>query len=232
LRREAAALGLAWHPNVVEVFEDGYLPDGTCFLVMERLHGESLAKRLHRVGPLPPSTLLPIALQMCDALGAVHAAGIVHRDLKPSNIFLEQVPNERGEQTDHVKVLDFGVARVEWAETRLTNANAPLGTQGYMSPEQEQGLEIDHRSDIFALGAVIYECLTGEPPPLSPASLWTGERGADSGVHRASVEIPDVWQALIRRAMAPLPQQRFADSRAMREALVQLGREPDQSATA
>jgi serine/threonine-protein kinase len=232
LRREAAALGLAWHPNVVEVFEDGYLPDGTCFLVMERLHGESLANRLRRVGPLTPSTLLPIALQMCDALGAVHAAGIVHRDLKPSNIFIEQVPNERGEQTDHVKVLDFGVARVEWAETRLTNANAPLGTQGYMSPEQEQGLEIDHRSDIFALGAVIYECLSGEPPPLSPGSLWTGERGADSGVHRASVEIPDAWQSLIRRAMSAVPQQRFADSRAMREALVQLGRVPDRSATA
>jgi eukaryotic-like serine/threonine-protein kinase len=232
LRREAAALGLAWHPNVVEVFEDGYLPDGTCFLVMERLHGESLAKRLHRVGPLPPTTLLPIALQMCDALGAVHAAGIVHRDLKPSNIFIEQLDGDAGKTVDHVKVLDFGVARVEWAETRLTNANAPLGTQGYMSPEQEQGLEIDHRSDIFALGAVIYECLTGEPPPLSPGSLWTGERGADSGVHRASIDIPDAWRALIQRAMAPLPQKRFADSRAMREALVQLGREPEKSASA
>jgi serine/threonine-protein kinase len=231
LRREAAALGLAWHPNVVEVFEDGYLPDGTCFLVMERLHGESLATRLHRLGPLPPSTLLPLALQMCDALGAVHAAGIVHRDLKPSNIFLEQIPDEQGQQIDHVKLLDFGVARVEWAETRLTNANAPLGTQGYMSPEQEQGLEIDHRSDIFALGAVIYECLAGEPPPLSPGSLWTGERGADSGVHRASVDIPDPWRVLIQRAMSPLPQQRFADSRAMREALVQLGRQSDHSAT-
>ena len=232
LRREAAALGLAWHPNVVEVFEDGYLPDGTCFLVMERLHGESLAKRLHRVGPLPPSTLLPLALQMCDALGAVHAAGIVHRDLKPSNIFLEQLSDESGKALDHVKLLDFGVARVEWAETRLTNANAPLGTQGYMSPEQEQGLEIDHRSDLFALGSVIYECLTGEPPPLSPASLWTGERGADSGVHRASVDIPDAWRALIQRAMAPLPQHRFADSRAMREALVQLGQKLDHSAIA
>ncbi|HEX2873088.1 MAG TPA: serine/threonine-protein kinase [Polyangiaceae bacterium] len=232
LRREAAALGLAWHPNVVEVFEDGYLPDGTCYLVMERLHGESLAKRLHRVGPLPPSTLLPMALQMCDALGAVHAAGIVHRDIKPSNIFLELLQSEQGQQTDHVKLLDFGVARVEWAETRLTNANAPLGTRGYMSPEQEQGLEIDHRADIFALGSVLYECLTGEPPPLSPASLWTGERGADSGVHRASVDIPDPWRVLIQRAMAPLPQQRFADSRALREALVQLGREAEHSAIA
>lgn len=232
LRREAAALGLAWHPNVVEVFEDGYLPDGTCYLVMERLHGESLAKRLHRVGPLPPSALLPMALQMCDALGAVHAAGIVHRDLKPSNIFLEQVRGERGEEHDHVKLLDFGVARVEWAETRLTNANSPLGTRGYMSPEQEQGLEIDHRSDIFALGSVLYECLTGETPPLSPASLWSGERGTDSGVHRASVDIPRGWRVLIQRAMAPLPQQRFADSRALREALVQLGRDPKQIASA
>lgn len=233
LRREAAALGLAWHPNVVEVFEDGYLPDGTCFLVMERLHGESLATRLHRVGALTPSSLLPLALQMCDALGAVHAAGIVHRDLKPSNIFLEQLTSDKGQPVDHVKLLDFGVARVEWAETRLTNANAPLGTQGYMSPEQEQGMEIDHRSDIFALGSVIYECLTGEPPPLSPASLWSGERGTDSGVHRASIDIPDAWRTLIRRAMAPLPQQRFADSRAMRDALVALGRdEPDRSASA
>lgn len=229
LRREAAALGLAWHPNVVEVFEDGYLPDGTCYLVMERLHGESLAKRLHRVGPLPPSTLLPLALQMCDALGAVHAAGIVHRDIKPSNIFLEQLQGEQGQPHDHVKLLDFGVARVEWAETRLTNANSPLGTRGYMSPEQEQGLEIDHRSDIFALGSVLYECLTGEPPPLSPSSLWSGERGADSGVHRASVDIPETWRALIQRAMSPLPQQRYADSRALREALVSLGREPNES---
>ena len=101
-----------------------------------------------------------------------------------------------------------------------------------MSPEQEQGLEIDHRSDIFAFGSVIYECLTGEPPPLSPASLWTGERGADSGVHRASVEIPEAWRRLIQRAMSPLPQQRFADSRAMRDALMQLGQKPPESASA
>src|SRR3954468_12625100 len=157
-----------------------------------------------------------MALQMCDALGAVHAAGIVHRDIKPSNIFLELLHGEDGAEIDHVKLLDFGVARVEWAETRLTNANSPLGTRGYMSPEQEQGLEIDHRSDIFALGSVIYECLTGELPPLSPASLWTGAPGADGGVHRASTDIPEPGRALTNPAMSPLPQQRFADSRAMR----------------
>jgi serine/threonine-protein kinase len=96
LRREAAALGLAWHPNVVEVYDDGHLNDGTSFLVMERLYGESLAVRLKRVGTIEPAVLLPIALQVCDALEAVHAAGIVHRDLKPSNIFLAIVrdPND------------------------------------------------------------------------------------------------------------------------------------------
>ncbi len=88
LRREASALGLAWHPNVVELFDDGQLPDGTSYLVMERLHGEPLSARLKARALLPPAELLPIAIQVCDALGAVHAAGVIPRDLKPSNILL------------------------------------------------------------------------------------------------------------------------------------------------
>jgi serine/threonine-protein kinase len=230
LRREAAALGLAWHPNVVEVYEDGHLADGTSFLVMERLYGESLAVRLKRVGSLTPETVLPLALQVCDALGAVHAAGIVHRDLKPSNIFLsrdESSPHGFGStQGERVKLLDFGVARVEWAETRLTNANAPLGTPGYMSPEQEQGLEIDHRSDLFALGGVLYECLSGMPPPFRSSDLWDRRQDdadmARSGVQRALQSIPSDFRTIIERAMSPLARDRYADARAMREALVEL----------
>jgi len=227
LRREAAALGLAWHPNVVEVYEDGHLPDGTSYLVMERLHGESLAERLHRVGAMTPEELLPIALQLCDALGAVHAAGIVHRDVKPSNIFLAQEP---GKLVPHVKVLDFGIARVEWAETRLTNANAPLGTPGYMSPEQEQGEEIDQRSDLFAMGGVLYECLTGFAPPLKPSELWTtppaAEAGSEteSGVQRALRKIPPDFLVVIEKAMSPLARDRFPDARSLRDALLELGR--------
>ncbi len=224
LRREAAALGLAWHPNVVEVYEDGHLPDGTSYLVMERLHGESLAERLRREGAISPEELLPLALQLCDALGAVHAAGIVHRDVKPSNIFLAR---EVGSATPRVKVLDFGIARVEWAETRLTNANAPLGTPGYMSPEQEQGQEIDHRSDLFGLGGVLYECLTGIAPPLRPSELWqrhAAASGAESGVQRALQSIPGDFRAVIERAMSPLPRERFADARAVRDALLELGK--------
>jgi len=227
LRREAAALGLAWHPNVVEVYEDGHLPDGTSYLVMERLHGESLAERLRRVGAMTPAELLPVALQLCDALGAVHAAGIVHRDLKPSNIFLAQVP---GNPVPHVKVLDFGIARVEWAETRLTNANAPLGTPGYMSPEQEQGEEIDQRSDLFGMGGVLYECLTGFAPPLKSSELWTSppvpeiESETESGVQRALRKIPPDFLVVIEKAMSPLPRDRFADARGLRDALLEVGR--------
>lgn len=225
LRREAAALGLAWHPNVVEVYEDGHLPDGTSYLVMERLHGETLAERLRRVGALTTDELMPIALQLCDALGAVHAAGIIHRDVKPSNIFLAE---DSSGSAAHVKVLDFGVARVEWAETRLTNANAPLGTPGYMSPEQEQGQEIDQRSDLFGMGGVLYECLTGFAPPLRPSELWVArdpdaDGGSESGVQRALRGMPADFRVVVERAMAPLPRDRFADARALREALVELG---------
>jgi len=224
LRREAAALGLAWHPNVVEVYEDGVLPDGTSYLVMERLHGESLAERLRRIGALTPEELMPIALQLCDAMGAVHAAGIVHRDVKPSNIFLAQEP---GNPLPHVKVLDFGIARVEWAETRLTNANAPLGTPGYMSPEQEQGQEIDQRSDLYGVGGVLYECLTGFAPPLKSSELWAREdqeADSESGVQRALRAIPPEFLVLIEKAMAPLPRDRFSDARALRDALLEIGR--------
>jgi serine/threonine-protein kinase len=176
------------------------------------------------LGALTPEELMPIALQLCDALGAVHAAGIVHRDVKPSNIFLAK---EAGSNAVRVKVLDFGIARVEWAETRLTNANAPLGTPGYMSPEQEQGQEIDHRSDLFGLGGVLYECLTGIAPPLHASELWerdTSEADTASGVQRALHTIPEDFRAVIERAMAALPRERFSDARAVRDALLELGK--------
>ncbi len=243
LRREAAALGLAWHPNVVEVYDDGHLLDGTSFLVMERLYGESLAARLKRCGTFTPAILLPIALQVCDALEAVHAAGIVHRDLKPSNIFLatirepgdstgEILPNSLQVEDERVKLLDFGIARVEWAETRLTNAGAPLGTPGYMSPEQEQGLEIDARSDLFALGSILFECLTGRAPPLTSAEFRSEPKGldADSAVQVALKAIPDGWRQVVEKATDPLPRNRYPDSRAMREALVGLGIDRDRKA--
>jgi serine/threonine-protein kinase len=228
LRREAEALGLSWHPNVVEVIDHGLLPDGTSYLVMELLHGESLHARLKTKGRLTPVEVLPVAMQVCDALVAVHAAGVVHRDLKPSNIFLA-VDRDDPAGPMRVKLLDFGIARVEWEETRITNMGAPLGTVGYMSPEQETGGEVDARSDIFALGAVLYECLVGEPPPpLAPSGVTRTSPGApiqsflsrfDWNSKKVSNLVPPAWRAVIEHAMAPLPDERFQDARAFAAAL-------------
>jgi serine/threonine-protein kinase len=162
----------------------------------------------------------------------VHAAGVIHRDVKPSNIFIVQADAGQSEQ---VKLIDFGIARVEWAETRLTNMGSPLGTPGYMSPEQEHGEEIDARSDLFALGAVIYECLVGHPPPTAVSGSYSIAPGVQPALPPSlpapAPSIPAAWLKVISRAMAPLPQERYADARAMRDALVRLAQaEPSDAA--
>jgi serine/threonine-protein kinase len=224
LRREAEALGLSWHPNVVEVIDEGHLADGTSYLVMELLRGESLAARLRSKTRLTPRELLPIAMQVCDALAAVHAAGVVHRDVKPSNVFLA-VDRDDPAGPERVKLLDFGIARVEWEETRITNTGGPLGTPGYMSPEQETGQgEVDGRSDLFALGAMLFECLVGEPPPprTSSGPIPTKEEAAirfDSGTQKSASFVPAVWRGIIERAMQLSPNDRFQDARSFAAAL-------------
>ncbi|HEY2367476.1 MAG TPA: serine/threonine-protein kinase [Polyangiaceae bacterium] len=212
LRREAEALRLAWHPNIVEILDQGHLPDGTSYIVMELLTGESLAARLRNRGKLEEREVAPIGLQICDALVAVHAAGVVHRDLKPSNLILVKAPD--GER---VKVIDFGIARVEWEETRITNMGAPLGTPGYMSPEQENGGQIDARSDLFAVGAILYECLVGEPPPPVPSGLF--HASLDKGSRSTWQQVPEKWRSIIDKAMAPAPENRFQDARSFTQAI-------------
>jgi tRNA A-37 threonylcarbamoyl transferase component Bud32 len=230
LRREAEALGLAWHPNVVEAIDHGRLADGTSYLVMELLSGEPLSARLEKRGRLTSEEVLTIATQVCDALVAVHAAGVVHRDLKPSNIFLA-VPSEaesvaisgmRGRVVERVKLVDFGIARVEWEETRITNIGAPVGTPGYMSPEQEAGGEIDARSDVFAFGAVVFECLTGERPPRNGWSLEDASRPA-AGAQPVGATLPTEWRPWLMKAMAAKPADRFPDARAVSQALNAIG---------
>lgn len=229
LRREAEALGLAWHPNVVESIDHGRLPDGTSYLVMELLTGEPLSARLEKRGRITSFEVLTIAKQVCDALIAVHAAGVVHRDLKPSNIFLA-MPGDgdisvasglRGKPVERVKLVDFGIARVEWEETRITNMGAPVGTPGYMSPEQEVGGAIDARSDVFAFGAVVYECLTGERPPRTADSVIQAAP-RDSAAGTGPAIIPSEWRAWLVRAMAQKPEDRFPDARAVAHALAEI----------
>lgn len=227
LRREAEALRLAWHPNVVELYDHGVLPDGSSYLVMELLKGETLATRLARQKKLDPRDLVPIVEQIGDALAAVHAAGVIHRDLKPSNIYLCERTDLRASQNwipkdpdaPRVKLFDFGIARVEWAETRITNIGVPLGTPGYMAPEQEAGEQVDSRSDIYALGATIYECLTGNPPPLRARAITEGGSIVparwDATTGGATKPIDERWKAIVDKAMAPKPEDRYPDARAL-----------------
>jgi serine/threonine-protein kinase len=217
LRREAEALGLAWHPNVVEVYDHGHLADGTSYLVMELLRGDSLAERIRERGTLTPEKVLPFAIEIADALIAIHAAGVVHRDIKPSNVFLvKDDPVSVSGSGEKVKILDFGIARVEWEEMRITGTGIPLGTPGYMSPEQEQGGMVDARSDLYAFGALVYECLYGEPPPKDESRRFrAADVDRDSGVQRAAQELTPQFRAFLDRALAKDVNERFQDARAM-----------------
>jgi serine/threonine-protein kinase len=167
---EARAANAIRHPGIVEVFDCGTLPTGASYIVMELLEGENLAARLRRVGRLPLAEARHIAAQTASALAAAHAAGIVHRDLKPDNLFL--VPDERDASSELVKVLDFGIAKLGQQGSNTssvrTRTGSVMGTPAYMSPEQCRGTrEIDHRTDIYALGVIIYEMVCGRPPFVS-----------------------------------------------------------------
>ncbi|MEM9187713.1 MAG: protein kinase [Myxococcota bacterium] len=157
-RREAAVMSQLVHRHVVRFVDAGIHEHSTSFIAMEWLDGCDLATRLLQ-GPLSPNDALRLACNLSEALAAAHERGIVHRDIKPRNIFLE------GEEISGLKVLDFGVARVNGSETLLTQPGAPIGTPAYMAPEQARGTgTVEPAADIFALGVVLYECLVGETP--------------------------------------------------------------------
>ncbi len=165
-KREARAATAAGNEHIIDVTDMGELPDGSPYIVMELLDGRELAELIAQEGPLPIGRAVRILLQICDALIAAHAKGIVHRDLKPENVFLVR----RKRDADFVKVLDFGIARFNEPAAigggkNLTATGMTIGTPHYMAPEQAQGLEgLDHRADIYALGVILYEMLTGDTP--------------------------------------------------------------------
>ncbi|OQX69458.1 MAG: hypothetical protein B6A08_05120 [Sorangiineae bacterium NIC37A_2] len=159
--REAVLLGRLDHPGVVTASDFGQLPSGAFFLVLEYVDGERLAQVIKRTGPMPPSRAFRIAVQINAALVAAHSAGIVHRDLKPDNVMLVATDDD----DDFVKVLDFGIAKIagDAAESRpgITRAGTVFGTPEYMAPEQARGDIVDYRADLYALGMILYEMLTG-----------------------------------------------------------------------
>ena len=223
-RREALASSQIANPHVARTLAYGELADGTAYLVMEHIAGRSLHQLMAVHRTIPVVHAVDIAMQIAEALEAAHEAGIVHRDLKPGNIFL--VPDEDGRAG--VKVLDFGYAFIKSRDrggTKLTKTGIILGTPTYMSPEQTEGRrDIDGRSDLYALGVVLYRILTGRPPfqadslmemvlkhrnetPVAPRQL-APERG-----------IPEDLEAVILKLLSKRRDERYPTARSVREAL-------------
>ncbi|MBK6920146.1 MAG: protein kinase [Deltaproteobacteria bacterium] len=204
---EAKAAARLQNPHIVSIYNYGRMPDGTLFLAMEHLNGRTLAQALRAEGRLDPTRAVGIATQVCEALSHAHARGVVHRDLKPSNIML--VARDRG--PEFVKVLDFGIAKLDGGEG--TAAGVMLGTPQYMSPEQLTGKAVDGRSDLYALGLVLYEMLTGHPPFRADSAIayihkHTSEAPLPLAQARPGLRVPPALEACLLRALAKSPHQR------------------------
>ncbi len=157
---EARAACKLEHPNTVRVMDFGQTREGLLFIAMEYLHGRSLRTEIERVGRMPPARALQIVAQISASLSEAHSQGIIHRDIKPDNVFLVDLKGA----TDMVKVLDFSVAKLDTPDAQLTRAGVVFGTPAYMSPEQGRGIPLGPTSDIYAVGIVMYEMLSGRPP--------------------------------------------------------------------
>ena len=208
--REAEVTSRLGHPHLVSVLDFGATDSGAPYLVMEYLDGEDLERRIRREGRLTLETSVEITKQIASAVGAAHAEGIVHRDLKSANVFLVRVRDEN----DFVKVLDFGVSKIKAARTRLTRATAVMGTPEYMSPEQATGLieEIDHRTDQWALGCIVWEMLSGYAPFMADdlgALFYQIIHQDPHALTRRAPGLPAAVEPVLRRALAKRPTDRF-----------------------
>ena len=219
-RREGATLATLCNANTVRTFEFGET-GGLLYIVMELLRGETLFERFRARGPMPWSRATTIARAICNSLAEAHALGIVHRDLKPANIFLMPHAGE-----DHVKVLDFGIAKIvnsSFAESAdLTQAGQMIGTTEYMSPEQILGGTVDGRSDLYTVGVLLYELVTGRRP-FHDATGATGMLAAllTNAPPPPSLfaRMPPFLEYIIQKCLAREAQDRFPDVNELAAAL-------------
>ena len=209
-RREAEIATELGHRNIVEVLDFNETSDGSPYMVMEFLEGEDLSAMLSREGRLKPEELLEIIDPVAHALAAAHAKEIVHRDLKPENIFLAL--DSEGDVT--VKVLDFGISKIKHSKSVVTQDSAVMGTPFYMSPEQAVGQvkQIDHRTDIFALGTICYQALAGVLPfdaPTIPGVIYKICHEEPPAISEQVSDLPDGVEAVLARAMAKELEHRY-----------------------
>ncbi|MBI5535643.1 MAG: serine/threonine protein kinase [Deltaproteobacteria bacterium] len=240
--REAKIASRLTHPNVVQVLMSGQLPPGAkdsatgneLYIVMEYLDGISLLSGLAACdGAMPLPRALHIVLQICDAVGEAHAQRIVHRDLKPENVMLVR----RGDDTDFVKVLDFGIARFNWGEESATQAGLIFGTARYISPEGSQGETVGPQGDVYAIGTILFQCLAGRTPfdSESPVALLMQHAHEPpphiNSIPRASY-VPAPVADAIMRSLSKTPGDRSPDARTFGRELVEAakaaGMSPDE----
>jgi len=216
-RREARAIARIESEHVVTVVDSGEARDGTPFIAMELLRGEDLRSLLARAAPLPIPRAVSLILEACRGVATAHRAGMIHRDLKPGNLFVTR--RETGE--DWLKVLDFGIAKLEGSSS--TVEGALIGTVKYMAPEQlEDGANVGPAVDIYALGAILYECLCGAPPHNGVSmqeSMFKIMNETPVPLSNRRADIPDALSAAIQRALAKRPTERFESSEAFANAI-------------
>ena len=212
LRVEARALASLRHPNIVQVHDLGVSSDGRLFFAMELLAGTTLRDVLSRAGRLDVEQAVRIACALLDALGAAHARGMIHRDVKPENVFLLE--------DGHLKLLDFGVAKaVHGAQPQhaLTAAGMAVGTPRYMAPEQAQGLAVDARADLYSVGVLLWEMLSGRPPFAELDPIAAAVAAATTGIpplESLGVAAPAPVLEVVRRATSLAREQRYATAAA------------------
>jgi serine/threonine-protein kinase len=220
--REAESASRLTHPNIITVTDFGHTPEGSLFLVMEFLAGESLSDAIH-AGPMPTERALAIHRQILRALEHAHAAGVVHRDLKPENIMLV----ERDGQRDVVKILDFGIAKVTQPQSggeSLTQAGVIFGTPEYLSPEQALGEAVDARADIYAAGIILYEMLAGRRPfenedKVKIISMHLAHAPPRIRDVSPTVEVPLPLEQAVMQSLEKSREHRFATATAFLQAL-------------
>lgn len=227
--REARAAAKIHGEHVARVIDVGRFDDGTPFMVMEHLKGRDLADELANTGPLPVPDAVRYLLETCEALSQAHALRIVHRDLKPSNLFLAEQPGRR----PIVKVLDFGISKViDPTGSALTKTASVMGTPYYMSPEQLlSSKSVDERSDIWALGVILYELLAGRPPfvaETAPEIVAQVLQNAPEPLNAVRGDVPPALAEIIARCMRSKVPERFANVAELAQALMPFAAPEDQ----